>query len=133
MLEICYNIYIDEFGYVYLVGCNLNSGGMFILNVDMEDGELEFVVFVLFIYVYDVYVVSNKMYFFEIYVGNMIVYDVIDKENIQVFGIKGIFFFFIYNIWLNELEIVAFIMDEVVNVLVVAYDIIDFFEIEELD
>lgn len=79
MLEICYNIYIDEFGYVYLVGCNMNNGGMFIFDVDIEIGELEFVVFVLVVYFYDVYVVNNYMYVFEIYVGNMIVYDVFDK------------------------------------------------------
>lgn len=50
-----------------------------------------------------------------------------------MFGFVGILFFFIYNIWVNDDEIVVFIIDEVVNVLVVVYDIINFVEIEELD
>jgi choice-of-anchor B domain-containing protein len=32
-LETCHNLYIDEFGYCYLAGCNLNNGGMLIIDV----------------------------------------------------------------------------------------------------
>lgn len=132
-LETCHNIYIDEFGYAYLAGCNMNNGGMVILNVDTETGEPEFVAPAPAIYSHDVYVVNNHMYASEIYVGNMTIYDVSDKENIQALGTTGTPFSFTHNIWVNEDETVAFTTDEVANAPVAAYDITDFSEIEELD
>jgi choice-of-anchor B domain-containing protein len=132
-LETCHNIYIDEFGYAYLAGCNMNNGGMVILNVDTETGEPEFVGPAPAIYSHDVYVVNNHMYASEIYVGDMTIYDVSDKENIQALGATGTPFSFTHNIWVNEDETVAFTTDEVADAPVAAYDITDFSEIEELD
>lgn len=132
-LETCHNIYIDEFGYAYLAGCNMNNGGMIILDVDTETGEPEFVAPAPAVYSHDVYVVNNHMYASEIYVGNMTVYDVSDKQNVQALGSVGTPFSFTHNIWVNEDETVAFTTDEVANAPVAAYDITSFAEIEELD
>lgn len=133
VLQTCHNIYIDEFGYGYLAGCNLNSGGMLILNVDTETGEPEFVAPAPPIYAHDVYTVNNHMYASELFFGQMAVYDVSDKQNIQLLGTQPTPFSFTHNIWVNEEETVAFTTDEVANAPVAAYDITNFAEIEELD
>ncbi|MBV6656091.1 MAG: choice-of-anchor B family protein, partial [Mameliella sp.] len=133
LLQTCHNIYIDEFGYAYLAGCNLNSGGMLILDVDTETGEPELVTAAPPVYAHDVYVVNNHMYSSEIYVGNMTVYDVSDKQNIQALGTRETPFSFTHNVWLNEDETVAFTTDELADAPVAAYDVTNFSEIEELD
>jgi len=132
-LSSCHNLYIDEFGYCYLAGCNLNAGGMLILNVDTQTGEPEFASAAPAIYAHDVYTKSNKMYASEIYAGRMAVYDVSDKSNIQLLGSQQTPFSFTHNIWLNEEETVAFTTDERGNAPVAAYDITDLSNIVELD
>ena len=42
-LSTCHNLYIDEFGYCYLAGCNLSAGGILILNVATQTGAPKFV------------------------------------------------------------------------------------------
>jgi len=132
-LSTCHNIYIDEFGFAYLAGCNLNNGGMLILNVDTETGEPEFVAPGPAIYAHDVYTESNIMYSSEIYEGDMAIYDVTDKQNIEELGRSGTPFDFTHNIWLNDDETVAFTTDERPDAPVAAYDITDFGDIQELD
>ncbi|TXB68955.1 choice-of-anchor B family protein [Phaeodactylibacter luteus] len=133
LLQTCHNIYIDEFGFAYLAGCNINNGGMLILNVDTETGEPEFVAPAPNVYSHDVYTVNNHMYASEIYQGRMAIYDVADKNNIQLLGTQPTPFNFTHNIWVNDAETVAFTTDEVGNAPVAAYDITDFGNIEELD
>lgn len=104
MLQCCYNIYIDEFGYVYLVGCNVNDGGMLFIDVFIILGIFVFVGVVFNNYVYDVYIKSNLMYVLEIYVGDMIIYDVMDKDEVIELGCQEMLFEFIYNIWFFDNE-----------------------------
>lgn len=133
MLNTCHNLYIDEFGYCYLAGCNVNNGGMLILNVDTATGEPEFVAPAPNIYSHDVYTVSNKMFASEIYLGRMAIYDVSNKNSIQLLGSQGTPFAFTHNIWVNEEETVAFTTDERANAPVAAYDITNLSDIVELD
>ena len=42
-INTCHNIYIDEFGFAYLAGCNLNNGGLLVFDVASEPGEPAFV------------------------------------------------------------------------------------------
>lgn len=132
-LSSCHNLYIDEFGYCYLAGCNLNAGGMLILNVDTETGEPEFVAAGPSIYAHDVYAKSNIMYASEIYAGNMAIYDVTEKNNIQLLATQQTPFSFTHNIWVNDEETVAFTTDERGDAPVAAYDITDLSNIEQLD
>lgn len=132
-LSSCHNLYIDEFGFCYLAGCNLNAGGMLILNVDTPTGEPEFISAGPSIYAHDVYAKSNKMYSSEIYSGNMAIYDVSNKNNIQLLATQQTPFSFTHNIWLNDEETVAFTTDERGDAPVAAYDITDLDNIEELD
>lgn len=132
-LDQCHNLYIDEFGYCYLAGCNLNNGGMLILNVDTETGEPEFISAAPPIYAHDVYTVSNRMYSSEIYEGNMAIYDVTDKQDVQLLATQPTPFSFTHNIWLTDDETVAFTTDERPDAPVAAYDITDLNNIQELD
>ncbi|MCB0548084.1 MAG: choice-of-anchor B family protein [Phaeodactylibacter sp.] len=132
-LSSCHNLYIDEFGYCYLAGCNLNAGGMLILNVDTETGEPQFISAAPAIYSHDVYTKSNKMYASEIYSGRMAIYDVSNKNNIQLLATQQTPFSFTHNIWVNEEETVAFTTDERGDAPVASYDISDLGNIVELD
>ena len=133
ILSTCHNLYIDESGYCYLAGCNLNDGGMIILDVDTPTGEPEFVAAAPPVYAHDVYTASNLMYASEIYVGAMSVYDVSDKNNIQLLASQPTPFRFTHNVWLNEAETVAFTTDERPNAPIGAYDVSDLTNIVELD
>lgn len=132
-LSSCHNLYIDEYGYCYLAGCNLNSGGMLILNVDTATGEPEFVTATPPVYAHDVYTVNNLMFSSELYVGQMAIYDVSDKQNIQLLATQPTPSSFTHNIWVNEEQTVAFTTDERANAPVAAYDITDLNTIVELD
>ena len=35
-LSTCHNVYVDEFGYMYLAGCNVNNGGVLIFDVHTD-------------------------------------------------------------------------------------------------
>ncbi|MCB0582373.1 MAG: choice-of-anchor B family protein, partial [Phaeodactylibacter sp.] len=132
-LSSCHNLYIDEFGYCYLAGCNLNAGGMLILDVDTADGVPQYVNAGPAIYAHDVYAKSNKMYASEIYAGNMAIYNVSNKDNIQLLATQQTPFSFTHNIWVNDEETVAFTTDERGDAPVAAYDISDLSNITELD
>ncbi|MEO1257634.1 MAG: choice-of-anchor B family protein [Bacteroidota bacterium] len=132
-LSRCHNLYIDEFGYCYLSGCNLNSGGMLIVDVFSDPGNPQYVSAAPPVYSHDVYVRDNKMFASEIYVGNMTIYDVSDKQNIVQLGTQNTPFNFTHNVWLNDAGDVAFTTDEKANAPVAAYDISDYSDIVELD
>ncbi|MCB9276894.1 MAG: choice-of-anchor B family protein [Lewinellaceae bacterium] len=132
-LSSCHNLYIDEYGYCYLAGCNINSGGLLILNVDTDTGEPEFTSAAPPIYAHDVYTINNRMFSSEIYEGQMAIYDVTDKQNIQLLATQPTPYAFTHNIWLNDEQSVAFTTDEIANAPVAAYDISDLGNIAELD
>lgn len=132
-LNTCHNIYIDEFGYAYLAGCNLNSGGMLIVDVFSNPGQPEFVAAGPSVYSHDVYTRDNKMYSSEIFAGVFTIYDVEDKQNITVDGAQPTPFEFTHNAWLNDAGDVLFTTDELADAPIGAYDISDPTDIEELD
>lgn len=132
-LNKCHNIYIDEFGYAYLAGCNLNSGGMLIIDVFSEPGTPQFVTAAPSIYSHDVYARGNHMYASEIYAGRLAIYDVEDKNNIQLLATQTTPFEFTHNAWLNDAGDVVFTTDETGNAPIGVYDISDLNNIVELD
>ncbi len=133
LLSSCHNIYIDEFGFAYLSGCNLNSGGMLIVDVHTNPGDPAFESAAPSVYSHDVYVRDNKMYASEIFVGNLSIYDVSDKQNITLLANQQTPNSFTHNAWLNDAGDVVFTTDEKANAPVAAYDISDLDDIVELD
>ncbi len=133
VLEQCHNIYIDEFGYAYLAGCNLNAGGMLYIDVFTTPGTPIYAGPGPNIYAHDVYVRDNKMYASEIYEGRMAIYNVSDKDNSVFLGSQNTPFNFTHNIWLSDDGNVAFTTDERANAPIGAYDVSDPGNIVELD
>ncbi len=132
-LSTCHNIWIDEFGFAYIVGCNLNSGGGIILNVDTETGEPEFVSAMPSVYSHDIYVRGNLAYSSEISAGQFSIYDVADKDNIQTLGSQNTEFNFTHNSWLSDDGNFLFTTDEQGNAPIGSYDVSDPANIIEMD
>lgn len=132
-LSSCHNIYIDEFGFAYITGCNLNSGGILILNVDTPTGEPEFVSAMPAVYSHDVFVRNNLAYSSEINIGQFTIYDVSDKQNVIVLGEQNTPFNFAHNTWPSDDDQILFTTDELANAPVASYDISDPSNIQELD
>ncbi|MBK9018238.1 MAG: choice-of-anchor B family protein [Saprospiraceae bacterium] len=132
-LNKCHNLYIDEFGYCYLAGCNLNSGGILIADVFTTPGSPVYVGKGPAVYSHDAYALNNRMYGSEIYGGNMTIYDVTNKMNVTQLGQQQTPYAFTHNIWLSDDGDVAFTTDEKANAPVAAYDISNVNNIVELD
>lgn len=132
-LNSIHNIYIDEFGYAYLVGSNLNSGGPLIIDVFTTPGTPVFVAAGPAVYSHDIIVKNNLMYNAEIYQGQFTIADVTDKNNIQVVGSSPTPFSFTHNLWLTDDEMTIFTTDELGDAPVASYDISDHNDIQELD
>lgn len=132
-LQRCHNIYIDEFGYAYLAGCNVNDGGMLFIDVFTTPGTPIFAGPAPNVYAHDVYTENNLMYASEIYEGDMTIYDVTDKDEVIELGRQETPFVFTHNIWLSDNEEVAFTTDERANAPIGSYDVSDPSDIVELD
>ena len=134
LLETCHNLYIDEAeGFIYLVGCNINDGGMIILDPKNDPFNPAFVAYGPNVYAHDIYVDSGRSYNSEIYQGTMTIYDISDKENIQFLGNQPTPDLFTHNIWNDSLNNYAFTTDEVANAAVASYDVSDPADIIPLD
>lgn len=129
----CHNIYIDEFGFAYLAGCDVNAGGVEIFDLKPVPGQLEYAAGINEEYSHDVYVRDNKVYSSEIFVGWFAIYDVTDKQNISLIGTQTTPFNFTHNSWLSTDGTVLFTTDERSNAPVAAYDVSDPADIKYLD
>lgn len=132
-LNTCHNLYIDEHGWAYLTGCNINSGGMLFIDVFTTPGTPVFGGAGPAIYAHDVYARDNIMYSSQINAGNLGIYDVSDKENVTLLGSQTTPFSFTHNAWLNDAGDVVFTTDERADAPIAAYDISDPSNIVELD
>lgn len=133
VLSSCHNLYIDENGYAYLAGCNLNGGGIIFVDVATTPGNPQFVAAGPAVYNHDVYARNNIMYSSEIYAGELGIYDVSDKMNVVKLAEQQTPFAFTHNAWLNDAGDLVFTTDEKANAPVAAYDISDLNNIVELD
>lgn len=133
MLNKIHSITVDEFGYLYLNGSNLNSGGALIVDVSADNGIPVYVGKMPAIYSHDTYARNNFIYTSDIYEGNFKVYDIHDKSNPILLATQQTPYNFTHNTWLNDAGDVLFTTDEKANAPVTAYDISDLDNIVELD
>ncbi len=129
----CHNIYIDEVGYAYLVGCEMNQGGPIYVDVFTNPGSPEFVALGPSVYAHDIYVRDNITYNSEIYVGAFTAYDVSDKLNTVTLGSQQTPFNFTHNAWLSDDSNFLFTTDEQADAPVGSYDVSDLNNIQEVD
>ena len=132
-LNTCHNIYIDEFGYAYLAGCNLNGGGIIYIDVHTNPWNPSYAGAGPSVYSHDVYVRDNKSFSSEIYGGELAIYDVTDKDNTTLLGSVETPYSFTHNSWLSDDGTVTFTTDELANAPVAAYDVSDPTDIQYLD
>lgn len=128
-----HSITVDEFGYLYLNGSNLNSGGPLIVDVSADNGTPVYVGKLPPIYCHDSYARNNILYTSDIYDGNFKVYDVTDKTNPVLLAAQSTPYVFTHNTWLSDDSQTIFTTDEKANAPVAAYDISDLSNIVELD
>ena len=133
VLSSIHNIYIDEFGYVYLAGANVNNGGAVILDVFTDPANPAFVAYGNDVYAHDYYARGNILYASEIYGGELVLYDVSDKDNITTMGAVETPFTFTHNAWPTDDASVVFTTDEQANAPVASYDVTDPNDITLLD
>ena len=132
-LRVCHNLYIDENGYLYLSGCNLNNGGIIILDVFTTPGTPIFVGAADPRYSHDNFTRGNLVYSSDIFDGFFSIIDVQDKANPVTIATQFTSFTFTHNAWLSDDGNFLFTTDERTFAFVDSYDISDFDNIEFLD
>lgn len=129
----CHNIWIDELGYAYLVGCNINSGGMIYVDVSSTPGVPIVAGVGPAVYAHDTFVRNNLAYASEIYGGVFSIYNVADKNNTILLGSAETEGNFTHNAWLSEDNTILYTTDEVSNAPIGAYNVTDPTDVQELD
>ncbi len=127
-----HNLYQDE-GFLYAVGLNTFGGGMMILDLRQDPWNPEFVGSYTNQYVHDVYVRNKLAYTAEIFRGQLGILDVSDPANTRIMGTKRYGNAVTHNTWLNDASKVCFTTDERSRAYVIAWDVSDPENIEELD
>lgn len=132
-LSTCHNLYIDENGLCYLAGCNVNSGGVILIDVASNPAEPKYVGKARAQYSHDAYARNNLLYSSEVYGGTFSITDVTNRANPTLVAVQSTPFAFTHNAWLSDDGNVVFTTDERANAPVAAYDVSDFDNIKELD
>lgn len=132
-LKSCHNLYIDENGYCYLAGCNLNNGGVMIVDIITNPDTPQIVGLGPTVYSHDVYVRDDVVYSSEIDDGVLSIYDASDKFNFALLGRTETPFQFTHNAWLSDDGNTVFTTEELANAPTTAYDISDLQDIKFLN
>jgi choice-of-anchor B domain-containing protein len=118
-----HTLWTDENGILYLMGSNLNNGGVIMLDVASNPTDPEFLGFAPAIYSHDCYTRDSIIYSAEIYTGNLSIYDAHDPQNIIQLGQVKTPSEFTHNAWLSDNSKYMFTTDERSNSYVASYDI----------
>jgi choice-of-anchor B domain-containing protein len=132
-LVTAHNIYIDENGYAYLFGANLDNGGASIYDVDTDPWNPIRVGAFDEYYLHDGFVRGDTMYGGAVYGGFFNIVDVSDKANPVVLATQETSFNFTHNIWPSDDGKTVFTTDEKGSAFIGAYDISDLENIKLLD
>lgn len=128
-----HNIYIDEFGFLYIFGANYGAGGaiMLDLNADPEEPALAGVYNAQ--YIHDGFVRDNILWSAEINVGYFAKIDVSNKATPVILATQNTPSNFTHNVWLSDDDQTLFTTDEVSGGFIGSYDVSDPSDIQELD
>ncbi len=139
-LSACHNIFIDEFGYGYLAGCNfgpqqplINGGGNLFVDFFTDPANPVLVGKTPPRYSHDAYARDNILYSSDINDGFFTIYDVTDKSNPIELATQATDFNFTHNSWLSDDGNYLFTTDELANAPIGSYDVSDLNNIKELD
>ncbi len=132
-LETCHNIFIDEDGFGYLAGCNMNSGGVLIIDLFTTPGTPQFVGAGDARNSHDVMAQDDILYSSDIGSGFFSVVDVSDRSNPVTIATQTTSMFFTHNAWVSTDGNYLYTTDERANAYVDSYDISDLTDIKFLD
>ncbi len=118
-----HDIYIDEFGYAYILGANYGVGGAIILDLNVSPTNPPVVGVYDERYVHDAFVRDNIMWSAEVYSGIFSVVDVSNKANPTVLATQATTGGVTHNIWLSDDSQTAFTTDESGGAFIEAYDV----------
>ncbi|MEO0340927.1 MAG: choice-of-anchor B family protein, partial [Bacteroidota bacterium] len=132
-LEKCHNLYIDENGIAYLAGCNVNGGGVLMVDIASEPGVPQFIGPATFRYSHDVFVRGDTVYSSDLVDGFFSVTDVSNKQSPRLLATQPTTRTFTHNAWLSDDGNYLFTTDEKSDAFVDAYDISDLDNIKLVD
>ncbi|NOY51810.1 MAG: choice-of-anchor B family protein [Chlorobi bacterium] len=128
-----HNLYIDEFGKLYIFGSNNGSGGAIICDLTADPmNPVELGRFDDF-YLHDGMARGDTLWGGAIYNGKLAAIDVSDPASPQLMATKSTPNQFTHNCWVSDDGNTVFTTDEEENAFVTAYDVTDFNNITELD
>jgi choice-of-anchor B domain-containing protein len=132
-LNTAHNLWIDENGYCYIAGSNINDGEPFILNLNTNPWNPTLVGFVPPVYAHDVYARGDTLWTSDIYTGEFSAYNVTNKSNPVLLGQHVTPMTFTHNAWISDDGNTLFTTDERANAWIGSYDVSDMNNIKELD
>ena len=132
-LNTAHNLWIDENGYCYIAGSNINDGEPFILNLNTNPWNPTLVGFVPPVYAHDVYTRGDTLLTSDIYAGEFSAYNVSNKANPVLLGRNETPMNFTHNSWISDDGNSLFTTDERANAWIGSYDVSDLNNIKELD
>lgn len=132
LLTDCHNIWIDAEGVCYLAGCDVNNGGMILLDILTNPMEPQVIAYGPSVYAHDVYVKDNLMFASQLR-NDLAIYDISDKQNISLVGQRATPSDFTHNAWASDDNTIVYTTDERANAPVASYRVSANGEIEELD
>lgn len=133
-LDKAHNLYIDEAGYCYIAGCNLNSGAPLILDVHTTPGTPIYKGFTTpAVYAHDIYVRGDTLWSSDINAGTFSAHDVSNKTAPVLLASQTTPRNFAHNAWISDDGKSLFTTDEKSNAWIGSYDVSDLSNIKELD
>ena len=132
-LESVHNLYIDEHGYCYLAGSNVNVGETLILDVHTTPGTPIYIGPTDPFYAHDAYARGDTLWTSDINDGFFSVYDVSNHAAPQRLAFQNTPRDFAHNAWISDDGRTLFTTDEKADAWVAAYDVSDLSDIKELD
>jgi len=124
-----HNLYIDEYGFLYVVGHNISPGGVLIFDLKTDSWQPEFAGIYDDNYVHDIFAKENVMYTSE--GDRMAIIDATNKSDLKILGTQNTYGY-THNSWLSDNGKTLFSTDETSGTWVVAWDVSSPDDIKEL-
>lgn len=119
----CHNLWIDEKGYLYLSGCNVQAGGVVIFDVFTNPGVPIYVGAADARYSHDNFVRGDTLWSADINSGLFSVTDLRDRAKPRLLATQRTGFSFTHNCWLSDDGQYLFTTDERSGAFIEAYDV----------
>lgn len=128
-----HNLYIDENGFCYLFGADVDAGGAIILNLNSNPTNPQPVGLYNLRYLHDGVVRGDTLWGSAVYNGTFDIVDVSVKANPVLMAAHSSPGFFTHNTWISDNNQVLFTTDEISNGYIGAFDVSNLSNITELD